>query len=246
MSNLRQTDPRISGTMQNLPDGFKAIVFGASGGIGSAFCEELSANERCGYVAELSRRSTSRIDLEDESTIAAAAEQLKATGPFHLMIDATGILHDGDVQPEKSLSAIDPAHVARVMQINATGPLLLLKHFSALMPRDERSVFATLSARVGSISDNQLGGWYSYRASKAALNMMLKTASIEIKRKRPLNVCLALHPGTVATGLSDPFAGSRDRLSPQESARRLLQVIDGATLDPTGSFLAYDGSRIEW
>ena len=128
----------------------------------------------------------------------------------------------------------------------ANGVLLLLKHFHHLLPRKGRAVFATLSARVGSISDNRLGGWYSYRASKAALNMMLKTAAIEISRKRPEALCLALHPGTVDTALSKPFAPRQDRFSPQESAGKLLEVIDQAEAGQSGRFLAYDGSEIAW
>ena len=124
--------------------------------------------------------------------------------------------------------------------------LLLLKHFRNLLPREERAVFATISARVGSIGDNQLGGWYSYRASKAALNMFVKTASIEIARKRPQAICLALHPGTVRTDLSEPFAGKRSLMEPVEAATRLLSVIDYSTSRDTGSFIAYDGSLIPW
>ena len=230
----------------SFPDNFRAVVFGAAGGLGGAFRDILRQDGRCGHLVEFSRRSNPPIDLENEAALLAAAEHLAPLGPFHLLIDATGILHAPGIQPEKSLTAVDPVQVARVMQINATGPLLLLKHFAPLLARDERSVFASLSARVGSIGDNELGGWYAYRASKAALNMMLKTASIEIARKRPHNVCLALHPGTVVTELSEPFAGKRMRLSPQESAARMLRVIDKAEPAETGSFVAYDGSKIEW
>ncbi|MEM7425982.1 MAG: SDR family NAD(P)-dependent oxidoreductase [Pseudomonadota bacterium] len=232
--------------MQSLPKGYRAIVFGASGGIGQAISAQLSADQRCREVLGLSRRSGPALDLTDEATICHAAEKAAAGGPVHLLFDATGVLHEGNILPEKSLSAVDPDHVARVIAVNATGPLLLLKHFSGLMPRDERSLFATISARVGSIGDNGLGGWYAYRASKAALNMMLRTASIEIARKRPKAVCLSLHPGTVNTSLSRPFSGTRTTLSPEESARAMLGVLDRTTPEQSGSFFAYDGTRIEW
>ena len=230
--------------MPQFPQGYRAVVFGASGGIGAAVVDRLAADPRCGDVIALSRRSTPPVDLRDEDSIRNAAEIIG--GPLHLLFDATGILHDGDMQPEKSLSAFDPAAAARLFAVNATGPLLLLKHFHRLMPRTEPSAFATLSARVGSISDNHLGGWYSYRASKAALNMGMRTAAIEIARKWPHAVLLALHPGTVATGLSKPFAGSRDLLTPAQSADMLLSVIAGTDETQSGSFLAYEGMDIPW
>jgi NAD(P)-dependent dehydrogenase (short-subunit alcohol dehydrogenase family) len=225
---------------------YRAIVVGSSGGLGGAFKRLLDADPRCREAVGLGRASEPRLDLEDEPTIEQAASFVAATGPVHLIIDATGILHDGTMQPEKSINVADPQMIARAFAINATGPLLLLKHFHHLMPRNERSVFATISARVGSITDNRLGGWYGYRASKAALNMMIRTASVEITRKRPAAVCLALHPGTVKTKLSDPFSNQRDRLDPDRAAAMLLDVIDQAESCATGSFLAYDGTEIPW
>ena len=206
----------------------------------------LSADERCSGCVGLGRQTTPCLDLQDEHSIETAAAELSGDEPFHLIIDATGLLHDGSIQPEKTIDAVDPLAIARSFAINATGPLLLLKHLYGLLPRDERGVFATISARVGSIGDNQLGGWYGYRASKAALNMVIRTASIEIARKRPQAICLALHPGTVRTGLSESFAGNRVLMEPDESAARLLSVIDQSTSRNTGSFLAYDGSQIPW
>jgi NAD(P)-dependent dehydrogenase (short-subunit alcohol dehydrogenase family) len=232
--------------MENFPSGFRAIVFGASGGIGGAFVQALQADPACAAVVGLGRATEPTVDLESESSIENAAAALKEDGPWHLMIDATGLLHDKAMQPEKALSAIDPEQVARSFVVNATGPLLLLKHFHRLLPRSGRAVFASLSARVGSISDNGLGGWYAYRASKAALNMFLQTAAIEIARKRPDAVCMALHPGTVETRLSDPFSGSRERFAPAETAAKLLEVIDTAEPDEGAQFRAYDGSRIGW
>lgn len=243
---LRQWVETSMPSFQNFSTGFRAVVFGSSGGIGRALCDALEAAPECGAVVGFSRSTDPAIDLEDEHSIEQAAGTLADTGPIHLIVDATGLLHDEDMQPEKSISAVDPQVVSRSFAVNATGPLLLLKHFHHLMPRHERCVFATISARVGSIEDNRLGGWYGYRASKAALNMFLKTAAVEIARKRPQAVCLALHPGTVETPLSAPFAGDRALLSAHEAARLLLDVIDRAESDGVGSFLAYDGKKIAW
>ena len=232
--------------LNSLPSGYNAIVVGATGGIGNAVHQLIDADERCALCVGLGRTTSPGLDILDEQSIEAAARQLAELAPFHLIFDATGILHDDTMQPEKTIDAVDPMLIAQSVAINATGPLLLLKHMRQLLPLDERCIFATISARVGSIGDNQLGGWYGYRASKAALNMLLKTASIEIARKRPQAVCLALHPGTVRTGLSRPFAGKRALMEPDEAAARLLSVIDRTMPGDTGSFLAYDGSPIPW
>jgi NAD(P)-dependent dehydrogenase (short-subunit alcohol dehydrogenase family) len=164
---------------------------------------------------------------------------------LRLVIDATGFLHDADFQPEKSLRQIDPAHLARSFAINATGPALLMKHFLPLLSRTERAVFATLSARVGSIGDNRLGGWYAYRASKAAVNQLVRTAAIELARTRPKAICVALHPGTVDTGLSGPFAKTGlETQSPAQSAARLIAVIDALTPEKTGLLFDHLGKQI--
>ncbi len=233
-------------TLKSFPHPFRALVVGAGGGIGAAFVRALEQDPSCGSATGLGRTTAPPLDLEDEQSIRAAAEHLAKDGPLHLIIDATGILHDGDMAPEKSIDAVDPQVLARCFAVNATGPLLLFKHFHRLLPRDERSAFVSLSARVGSISDNALGGWYGYRASKAALNMFLRTAAVELARKRPHAVCLALHPGTVETRLSDPFSGSRDRFTPDRSAELMLDVIDQADTAKSASFFAYDGSEIPW
>jgi NAD(P)-dependent dehydrogenase (short-subunit alcohol dehydrogenase family) len=232
--------------VNNFPNQFRAVVVGATGGIGAAVLQNLKDNPACGAAIGLARTSTPSIDLEAEDSIAGAALEIAEGGPVHLIFDATGLLHDDEMKPEKALFAFEPAAAVRSFAVNAAGPLLLLKHFHHLMPRSERSVFVTISARVGSIGDNRLGGWYSYRASKAALNMMIRTAAIEIGRKRPHAVCLMLHPGTVNTRLSEPFASDRDRLSPQDSARMMLDVIEASDCSRTGCFLAYDGSEIPW
>lgn len=230
--------------MQSLPQDYRAVVFGSTGGIGSALTELLKADERCVEVIGFSSSTSPAIDLADEASIANAAESI--SDEVQLLIDATGFLSDETTKPEKSLRAVDAENLSRLYLLNAIGPALLIKHFSKLMPRDERAVFASLSARVGSIGDNRLGGWYAYRASKAALNMLLKCSSIEIARTKPESIFAALHPGTVVTALSEPFAGNRERLAPQQSASMMLKVLDGLGPEDTGSFWDFRGERIEW
>ena len=218
-----------------------AVVIGATGGIGAALSDAL---ERDGEpVMRLGRRTEPRLDLLEEASIAAAAAHI---GPgLTLVIDATGFLHDERYQPEKSLRQIDPTHMALSFAINATGPALLMKHFLPLLARDRRAVFATLSARVGSISHNRLGGWYSYRAAKAALNQIVRSAAIELARTHRLAVCVALHPGTVNTGLSGPFAkAGLEVQTPHQAAERLVGVIDALTPSKTGLLLDHQGAQI--
>jgi NAD(P)-dependent dehydrogenase (short-subunit alcohol dehydrogenase family) len=149
--------------------------------------------------------------------------------------------------PEKRLADLDAATMARAHAVNAIGPALLIKHFHGLLPQQERSLLAVLSARVGSIGDNRLGGWYSYRASKAALNMLLRTAAIEVARQRPLAVLAALHPGTVRSGLSAPIIGSAPASTPDDAARHLLAVLDALPAEgASGGFHAWDGAAIAW
>jgi len=217
------------------------VVIGASGGIGSALAEAL---ERRGEaVLRLGRTTAPALDLLDEASIAACAAAA-GTG-LRLVIDATGFLHDDRFRPERMLRQIDPAHMAHSFAVNATGPTLLMKHFLPLMAREERAVFATLSARVGSIADNKLGGWYSYRAAKAALNQVMRTAAIELARTRHHLICVALHPGTVDTGLSVPFAkAGLEVQAPRQAAGRLLTVIEGLTPAQTGLLLDHQGLQI--
>lgn len=212
----------------------RAVVIGASGGIGSALMQALRQQGAFDAVIGLSRRSTPALDLCAEASIAQAAAQVAALGPPTLVIDATGLLSDATLQPEKALKALDPAAMARAFAINAIGPALLMKHFLPLLPRDAPAVFATLSAKVGSIGDNRLGGWYSYRASKAALNQLVRTAAIELARTHRQAVCVALHPGTVETPLSRPFAKvGLEPLPPETAARELLAGL--ARLGPADS-----------
>lgn len=233
--------------MQSLPDNFNALVVGSSGGIGAALTAQLKATTNCGHVASLSRSGPGSFDLTDETTIEAAADRLRDVhGTLHLIICATGILSAGNTGPEKAVSELDPERMATVFAVNTVGPALLFKHFVPLLPLSGKCIFAVLSARVGSIADNRLGGWYAYRASKAALNQIVRSVSIEVARKRPEAVCLTLHPGTIETDLTRPFARGRFTHTATESARNLLTVMDQAASPETGQFFAYDGSPIYW
>jgi len=225
-----------------------ALVIGATGGIGGALVAALKARGGHDRVVALSRSSDPPVDVCSEPSIAWAADWLKETaGPPGLVIDATGFLHDERFGPEKALAAIDPDHMAKAFAINATGPALLMKHLLPLLPCGERAVFATLSARVGSIGDNRLGGWHAYRASKAALNQLVRGAAIELARKNREAVCVALHPGTVDTPLSQPFARSGlDVRAPEVAAGEILAVIDGLTPADSGGFFDHKGERVEY
>ncbi|MFN3448996.1 MAG: SDR family NAD(P)-dependent oxidoreductase [Roseococcus sp.] len=217
------------------------VVIGAGGGIGAALAAALEARGEA--VLRLSRRSDPPLDLLDEASIAAAAAH--AGEGLRLVLDATGFLHDARFRPEKSLRELDPAHLAHAFAVNAIGPALLMKHFLPRLAREGRAVFATLSARVGSIADNRLGGWYAYRASKAALNQLLRTAAVEVARRRPEQILVALHPGTVATPLSAPFSkAGLDLQTPEEAAARLLAVIERLTPAETGGFFDHRGEAV--
>ncbi len=232
--------------MNSLPQGYRALVVGASGAIGGALVQALHADPRCGHVHALSRSSDPPMDLTDEARIAAAAQALRAHGPLHLVFCATGTLQVNGRLPEKRLADLDASTLAQAMAVNAVGPALLVKHFHELLPLKERALMAVLSARVGSIGDNRKGGWYSYRASKAALNMLLHTAAIEVARKRPLAVLAALHPGTVQSPLSKPIIGDAEATHPADAARHLLAVLDGLPAERSGEFFAWDGAAIPW
>ncbi len=230
----------------------RALIVGASGGLGAAFVAQLAGDSRFSHVTGWSRSAipaahanvcATRIDLCDEATIEAAAQSL---GEVDLVIVATGLLHDGDLKPEKTWRSLDPSMMKRVFEINTIGPALVAKHVLPLLPRDRRAVFAALSARVGSISDNRLGGWHSYRASKAGLNQLIRCFSIELAAKRPQAICVGLHPGTVDTSLSKPYqAGVPDDklFAAQVAARHLLGVLDSLT--PVHSGRVYDWAGIE-
>lgn len=234
------------------------VVIGASGGIGSALCRQLARGETIGTVHALSRKTVPApaslirpfaIDLSDEASIEAAAEHVSKDAPLDLVIVASGLLHHDGLQPEKLLRELDGDNMLELLRIYTVGPALVAKHFLPRMRRNAKSVFAALSARVGSIGDNRLGGWVSYRASKAALNMTLKTLAIEHARRWPYGVIATLHPGTVDTELSKPFSCrvTPDRLfTPVISARHLLRVIDRLDAADSGGFLAWDGTTIPY
>lgn len=229
-------------------------MIGSSGGIGRALAERLVADGGHAPVFAFSRRGEAvvgaragNIDLLDEASIAAATAIVRESGPPGLVIVAAGVLHGEGVTPEKSLSALALDPMTRSFQINAAGPALIAKHFLPLWTKVDAGVFAALSARVGSISDNRLGGWYSYRASKAALNMLIRTLAIELARRSPGSLCVGLHPGTVDTPLSQPFQGAvpSDRLfTPERSARHLLAVLQAITPADSGRCFAWDGEAI--
>lgn len=224
----------------------RAAVIGASGGIGAAIADRLEADGA--EVIRLGRSGGDvKIDLEDETSIAEAAAKAGESGPLDLVFVATGFLHEEGSGPEKDWRHLDAENLARNFAINVTGPALVAKHFLPLLQDDRRGGSAALSARVGSISDNRLGGWYAYRASKAALNMMIRSLSIELARKKPEAFCVGLHPGTVDTRLSQPFQRNVPEgklFTPDHSAARLLEVLGGLGPTDSGKCFAYDGEEI--
>jgi NAD(P)-dependent dehydrogenase (short-subunit alcohol dehydrogenase family) len=245
--------------MSSLHPESNVAVIGASGGIGRAFVELLAddigvrqVHAMCRVPGEWqeSKVVSHRLDLMDEESIEAAAAAAICEAPLDLVIVATGILHRGErIRPEKAMREIDPESLAEVMAVNAIGPSLAAKHFLPRLRRRHKAVFAALSARVGSISDNRLGGWTAYRMSKAALNMLVRTTAIEQARTARDSVVVALHPGTVSTELSQPFTGrvpESKLFTPQIAATRLLGVLDGLVPDQTGGFFAYDGATINY
>ena len=255
--------------MKSFLPNFHAVVFGAGGGIGAAMASQLVATSNCSRLT-LMGRNISKIqenvntngdteiqllhaDICDEKSIAHVAAQfgeyINNEAPLQLFVNASGILHDEEnsLQPERSIRHLSNQAFQKVFAINSFGPALLIKHFLPFMPRDQRSVFGSLSARVGSISDNKIGGWYAYRASKAAHNMLIKTASLEARMKYKHAVIVGLHPGTVATKLSAPFRGnvSPEKLfTPSQSADYLLGVMDNLTIEQSGSVFAWDGQEV--
>lgn len=262
MANATTTDAAASGSrLPSFPAGLRALVCGASGGIGAALVRALAADPRVAHVYAAARRPESlalgapaaRVTVlpcavTDEASIAALIAAATTAGPLHLVIVATGVLHDGEaLQPEKSWRALDAAALAQAFAVNATGPALVAKHALGALARDGKSAFAALSARVGSIEDNRLGGWYAYRASKAALHMLIRTFAIELRQRHPRALCVALHPGTVDTALSKPFQGAVDPtklFTPERSAEALLGVLDRLTPADSGRAWAWDGTPI--
>lgn len=217
-----------------------ALVIGHTGGIGRALADALAA--RGAAVTGLSRRDG--LDLRDPAGVERALGAL--AGPFDAILVATGILAPPGRAPEKALREVDGAAMAEVMAVNAVGPALVLRHAPRLLPRRGRSVLGVLSARVGSIGDNDLGGWHGYRASKAALNMILRGAAIELRRTHPDAVAAALHPGTVDTPFTAAYSPPYAKLAPPEAARRLLAVLDALAPADSGGFRDHEGRAIPW
>ena len=238
--------------------GLNVTVFGATGGIGKALTHNLSENKNTERVFAISRSpnkqnnhkvTSLQADIENENDIKRVADYLRSNvGELHMVLVATGVLHVRDkIKPEKSWRAIDANSLETIFRINAFGPALIAKHFLPLLARKRKSIFAALSARVGSIEDNHLGGWYAYRGSKAALNMLIRTLSIELNRLNPHAICVGLHPGTVNTSLSKPYQGSvpkKDLFSAQHSAGYLLNVVNNLQKEHSGRIFAWDGKPI--
>ncbi len=237
---------------------YNIAVIGANGGIGGALIQSLSKSSDEINLVRITRGQsfkadfnglTAELELENENSIIKAADRIRhKLGSLSAVYVATGLLHDhSGVQPEKSSRDIDSYALDRLFKINAIGPALIAKHFIPLLRKDSKSVFACLSARVGSIKDNHLGGWYAYRASKAALNMILKTLSIELSRTHKNAICVGLHPGTVDTALSKPFQSNvppEKLFAPEKSANALLSVVDNLKLIDTGQCFAWNGEKI--
>lgn len=231
--------------MALLSQPYRALIIGSSGTIGSAFMELLQNKLTCLEVVGLNRKSPSPIDYQNPDSIEKAAKSLLVTDPFQLIINTIGVLHTDHWMPEKRLNDLHSDQLMELMKINAIGPALTIRHFSKLLDPNN-SVMVTLSAKVGSIEDNRLGGWYSYRASKAALNMLIKTASIELARSKPNTALIALHPGTVNSRLSKPFRGEQIGRPPLDAASDMLQVIESLNKEDSGSFISYSGERLPW
>lgn len=242
-----------AGELESFGDRLNAVVIGASGGIGGAFAARLEESPRVEMVIRTSRTGggSTRVDLTDEDSIADLAAKIREKMPdgLDLVLVASGFLHDEalGLAPEKTWRHLDPAAMARSFQINTIGPALVAKHLLPLLRRDRKAAFAAISAKVGSISDNGLGGWYAYRASKAALNMTIRNLAIELARKAPRALCVGLHPGTVDTGLSKPFQANvpgGKLFTPNQSAAYLLDALDAHGAESTGQLIGWDGRVI--
>lgn len=240
--------------MKSLQSNYRGVVIGAGGGIGAAVAARLAQDPACGQTYALNRDGAAgpdeavriAVDVTNTESLSAAAATIGAGGPIDLIFIASGLLHRGGaVQPEKSWKTIEADAFAELFAVNATGPLLALKALLPHVPRDRRALIGIVGARVGSIGDNRLGGWYGYRASKAALAMLLRTLSIELARTHPQLAVLMLHPGTVDTALSQPFQrGVANLLTPEASAGAMLAVLDAATPEQSGQQRDWNGELV--
>ena len=225
---------------------YKALVIGSGGAIGAAFAQAFYADPQCVHVELVSRGPHSDFDLSDSESIRTQATRSSDQGPYQIIIDATGAIAINGVGPEKTLSGLNADHLMQAFLINAIGPALVLRHFSPLLAKGA-SVYAKLSARVGSITDNKKGGWYGYRSSKAALNMMLQSAAIELQRKNTDLRVVALQPGTVKSKLSQPFTSTYSQmLEPAQSVSGMLDALKALQAKSGAYFLDYKGVEIPW
>lgn len=242
---------KTNAELTSFTDKMRVAVFGSAGGIGSALYNMLAAHPRVEHVFGFSRQHPDpkfQIDFLNPDSLTRAGETLAEIAPLHLAIMATGVLHDDrlGITPEKSWRHLTSQNMAKNFQINSIGPAIIASHVLPILARDSKAVFAAISARVGSISDNRLGGWHSYRASKAALNMLLKNFALELRHRNPAGIVLGLHPGTTDTPLSKPFQSGlgHDLFSQADATQHLLGVIDGAGTDISGQVVAWDGHII--
>ena len=231
--------------MKLLPHPFRALVIGSSGTIGMAFVDLLKNNSSCSEVVGIHRHSEFPIDYQNFKSIESCAIALSLMAPFQLIINTIGVLHTSDWMPEKKLDDLNAEQLMDLMKINAIGPALTIRHFSKLLD-PQNSIMVTLSAKVGSIEDNRLGGWYSYRSSKAALNMLVKTASIEWARTKPNTALIAMHPGTVNSRLSKPFRGEQIGKPANQAVADMYGVIENLKREDSGSFISYSGEKLPW
>ena len=219
----------------------RALVIGASGGIGSAIASELGS--RGWEVVGLSR-SRDGLDVTDEASVETALSELRA--PFNLIFVATGALEVDGNEPEKAIAQVTHEALVGQFRVNAVGPMLILKHALRLLPKNEPATFAVLSARVGSIGDNRIGGWHSYRAAKAGLNQLIHGAAIELTRSHKQAVAVCLHPGTVETRFTARYAGRHRTVPARQAAASLLDVIASLGPEHSGGFFDYSGEEIPW
>ncbi len=225
---------------------YKALVIGARGAIGTAFAQAFRSEPNCLHLETISRSDGQGFDFNDQASIRAQADRVSARGPYEIIIDATGALVIHGVGPEKSLQNLQTDPLMQAFLINTVGPALVLRYFAPLLTKGA-SVYGKLSARVGSLSDNKKGGWYGYRSAKAALNMMLQNAALELQRKSPSLRVVALQPGTVRSALSEPFTSSSTALlEPKDSVAGMLQALRTLQVRPGAHFVDYQGLEIPW
>ena len=221
----------------------RALIIGSTGSIGLALVAGLKEKIGAGNVVSISRLEDGFNFMEPETIILAATKQF---GSFELILDATGALEINGNGPEKSFQSLDYENMLNQFKVNAIGPAMIIKHFMKFLPKTGKSVFMTLSARVGSIEDNRLGGWVSYRSSKSALNQIVKTASIELARNNPNSVCIAMHPGTVRSKLTQRYLGRYPYVEPDIAAQHIIRVIEEKSSKDSGGFFDYRGDTIPW